>query len=109
MLLRWVPSLQREFRLKHWRADPWSAAGPLASLHDVSSTERLARGPAADPGVHPPSFYCVFRQALFERLGYVGVDNAVLAIIAFVDHTSEFVEQMDGGAIAGGDTESRAH
>src|SRR5947207_15456551 len=33
---------------------PWSAAGPLASLPLVSSTHRLAGGPAADQGVHPP-------------------------------------------------------
>src|SRR5437899_3136761 len=33
---------------------PWPAAGPLASLGEVGRIARLARGPAAGQGAHPP-------------------------------------------------------
>src|SRR5437764_1032832 len=37
-----------------WRVDPLVRGWPPASLCELRTSYRLARGPAADQGVHPP-------------------------------------------------------
>src|SRR5260370_40263537 len=53
--------------------------------------------------------YGIFRQPFLERLGNFRIDDAMVIFVTRMRHAPELVQQVDAGAVAGGQAEPGAN